>query len=160
MKTIRCRVSRPVPKSRSSKACTSCRKVPVTTPGRGQPVGQRHDPARKPGRRQAVAGTPTGASRPTSGVARASTSWRATDRMRNVGICCTPPRGAACLSSRSSSVASAGRWCVDRLHQELRRADSGLHAPEEGRGALYHGAAAPTASGAATFAAAARAFRD
>ena len=52
---------------------------------------------------------PTGASPPTSGAARASTSWRATARTASAGTCCIRPRSRACRSSRSSSTSTPAR---------------------------------------------------
>jgi pyruvate dehydrogenase E1 component len=62
-----------------------------------QPAGQRHHPAREHGG-QGAAGEPTGAWPPTSGAARASTSWPATARTASAGTCCTRPTSRACPS--------------------------------------------------------------
>ena len=59
----------------------------------------------------------TGASPPTSGAARASTSWRATARTPSAGTCCIRPRSRACRSCAQllEKHGRPGRR-VDRLH--------------------------------------------
>ena len=73
-----------------------------------QPAGQRHDPARVDGRARNC-WEPTGAWRPTSGAARASTSWRATARTPSAGTCCTRRPGRASLR-RAAAGQTAARW--------------------------------------------------
>ena len=62
-----------------------------------QPARLGHDPARVDGG-QGAAREANGAWPPTSGAARASTSWRATARIASAGTCCTRTRSRACRS--------------------------------------------------------------
>ena len=84
---------------------------------------------RESDRRAGAAREATGAWPPTSGAARASTSWRATARTASAGTCCTRPSSRACRSSpQQLEQARRPGDRLDRLHEELRRADPRLHA--------------------------------
>ena len=73
-------------------------------------AGQRHHPARVD-RRAGAARRRTGASPPTSGAARASTSWRATARTAERWNLLHPTEQAArAVRRRSSSTSTPARW--------------------------------------------------
>ena len=84
----------------------AARKAPRRQAARAA-AGQRHHPARVASPRRNC-WRRTGAWRPTSGAARASTSWRATARTASAGTCCTRRRRRACPSSTQQLDKHAG----------------------------------------------------